>query len=88
MYVLLFEKRVFKDLDRLPKQDLIRVDKNIQLLARNPLPPGSKKLIGEQKIYRIRQGDYRIIYTVDHKMMEIRILGVRHRKESYRSTGA
>jgi len=84
MYTLLFEKRVLKDLDRLPKQVLIRVDKNIRLLAQNPLPPGSKKLIGENRMHRIRQGDYRIIYTVDHKSEEVRILAVRHRKESYR----
>lgn len=84
MYALLFEKRVLKDLDRLPKPDLARVDKNIQLLAQNPLPPGSKKLVGERNLYRVRQGDYRIIYAVDHKIKEVRILGVRHRKESYR----
>ena len=84
MYTLLFEKRVLKDLDRLPKQVLIRVDKNIRLLAQNSLPPGSKKLVGEHRMYRIRQGDYRIIYTVDHKAEEVRILAVRHRKESYR----
>jgi len=84
MYTLLVEKRVLKDLDRLPKPDLIRVDKTIQLLAQNPLPPGSKKLVGERNLYRVRQGDYRIIYTVDHKAREVRILGVRHRKESYR----
>jgi mRNA interferase RelE/StbE len=84
MYVLLFEKQVLKDLDRLPKQDVIRVDKNIQLLAQNPLPPGSKKLVGERNLYRVRQGDYRIIYAVDHRAKEVRVLGVRHRKESYR----
>jgi len=84
MYALLVEKRVLKDLDRLPKPDLIRVDKTIQLLAQNPLPPGSKKLVGERNLYRVRQGDYRIIYSADHKAKEVRILGVRHRKESYR----
>jgi len=84
MYALLVEKRVLKDLDRLRKPDLIRVDKTIQLLAQNPLPPGSKKLVGERNLYRVRQGDYRIIYSADHKAKEVRILGVRHRKESYR----
>jgi mRNA interferase RelE/StbE len=85
MYRLLVEKRVLKDLDRLPKPELIRVDKTIQLLTQNPLPPGTKKLVGERNIYRIRQGDYRIIYTVDHQMQEVRLLGVRHRKDAYRS---
>jgi len=84
MYRLLFERRVLKDLDRLPKQDLMRVDNNIRLLLQNPLPPGSKKLIGERNLYRVRQGDYRIIYSVDHGSKEVRILGVRHRREAYR----
>jgi mRNA interferase RelE/StbE len=84
MYTLLVEKRVLKDLDRLPKPDLVRVDKTIQLLAQNPLPPGSKKLVGERNLYRVRQGDYRIIYSVDHRAQEIRLLGVRHRKDVYR----
>lgn len=84
MYSLLFEKRVLKDLDRLPKADLVRVDKTLQLLSKNPVPPGSKKLVGERDLYRVRQGDYRIIDSVDHRVREVRILGVRHRKEAYR----
>ena len=84
MYALLFEKRVFKDVDKLPQADLERIENSIQMLSRNPLPPGSKKLIGERNMYRIRQGVYRVIYTIDHKLKEVHILGVRHRKESYR----
>ena len=84
MYTLFYEKRVLKDLDKLSNHDLRRIDRVIQSLRKNPLPLGSKKLVGEQKLYRVRQGDYRIIYTVDHKAKEARILGVRHRKEAYR----
>ena len=84
MYTLLYERRVFKDLDQIPDRYVARIDKNIQLLRQNPVPPGCKKLVGEQNLYRIRQGDYRIIYTVDHRMKEVRIMGVRHRKEAYR----
>lgn len=84
MYRLLFEKRVFKDLDRLPQNDLERIENSMQMLSQNPLPPGSKKLVGEQSMYRIRQGVYRVIYTIDHKLKEVHILGVRHRKDSYR----
>lgn len=84
MYTLLFEKRVFKDLDGLPQDDLERIESQIQMLKADPLPQGSKKLVGERNMYRIRQGVYRVIYTVDHKLQEVRILGVRHRKDSYR----
>ncbi|HLE41701.1 MAG TPA: type II toxin-antitoxin system RelE/ParE family toxin [Nitrospirota bacterium] len=84
MYRLLFAKRVFKDLDRLPQDDFERIENSIQMLNQNPLPAGSKKLVGERNMYRIRQGVYRVIYTVDHKLKEVHILGVRHRKDSYR----
>jgi len=84
VYTLLYEKRVVKDLDQIPDKDVVRIDKNIRLLRQNPLPLGSKKLVSERNLYRIRQGDYRIIYTADHKFKEIRILGVRHRKKAYK----
>ena len=84
MYRLRYEKRVFKDLDRIPDNYVIRIDRSIQALRQNPLPMGTKKLVGERNLYRIRQGDYRIIYTIDHRSKEVKILGVRHRKESYR----
>lgn len=83
-YRLRFERRVFKDLERISKYDLIRIDRAIQSLALQPFPVGVKKLVGETSIYRLRQGDYRILYTVDKAPKVIRIIGVRHRKESYR----
>lgn len=84
MYRLLFEKRVFKDFERLPQDDLERIANHLQALNQNPVPPGAKKLVGERTMYRIRQGVYRIVYTVDHTLQEVRILGVRHRKDAYR----
>ena len=84
MYTVLYERRVFKDLDKVHDRDLVRIDKNIQLLKQNPVPPGAKKLVGERNLYRLRQGDYRIIYTADHKAREVRILAVSHRKEACR----
>lgn len=84
MFRILYEKRVFRDLDKIPDRDLVRIDRTIRLLNENPVPPGSKKLISERNLYRVRQGDYRIIYFVDHRVKEIRIMGVRHRREAYR----
>jgi len=80
-YVLRYEKRVLKDLDRLSKKDLVRIDKTIQSLALQPHPVGVKKLVGEENLYRVRQGDYRIVYAVDHKAGVVSILGVRHRRD-------
>jgi mRNA interferase RelE/StbE len=83
-YVLRYEKRVLKDLDRIPEKDLVRIDKIIQALALQPHPVGAKKLVGEEHLYRVRQGDYRIIYMVDHKTNVVSVLGVRHRRDVYR----
>jgi len=84
MYTILYEKRVFKDLDRIPDGYVIRIDRSIRSLGQNPLPPGTKKLVGQRNLYRLRQGVYRIIFSIDHHAQEVRIIGVRHRRESYR----
>ncbi len=84
MYTILYEKRVFKDLDKIPDMYVIRIDRSIRALGQNPLPPGTKKLVGQKNFYRLRQGVYRIVYSIDHCAKEVRIIGVRHRRESYR----
>jgi mRNA interferase RelE/StbE len=84
IYALRFESRVLKDLDRIPEKELVRIDKAIQALALQPHPAGVKKLVGQENLYRVRQGDYRIIYTVDHKSRIVSILGVRNRRDAYR----
>ena len=84
MYQVLYEKRVLKDLDKIPNQDVERILNVFKALSSDPHPQGSKKLSGKLDLYRIRQGSYRIVYTVAHKEKEIRIILVRHRKEVYR----
>jgi mRNA interferase RelE/StbE len=84
MYQVLYEKRVLKDLDKIPSQDAERILAVFETLSSDPYPQGSKKLSGKLHLYRIRQGNYRIVYTVAHQEKEIRIILVRHRKEAYR----
>jgi len=84
MYQVLYEKRVLKDLDKIPNQDAERILNVFEALSSNPYPQGSKKLSGKLNLYRVRQGNYRIVYVVVHKEKEIRIILVRHRKEVYR----
>jgi len=84
MYQVLYEKRVLKDLDKIPNQDVERILNVFAVLSSNPYPQGSKKLSGKLNLYRVRQGNYRIVYAVVHKEKEIRIILVRHRKEVYR----
>jgi mRNA interferase RelE/StbE len=84
MYAVIYEKRVCKDLDVIGVNDLRRVLDIFEELKQIPIPVKSKKLSGHAGLYRIRQGDYRVVYIVDHKLKEVKIILVRHRKDSYR----
>jgi mRNA interferase RelE/StbE len=82
-YKIFFRKSVKKDLSGIPKQDLIRILKKIESLSVDPRPPGCEKLSGNEK-YRIRQGNYRIIYSIQDYELTIWVVNVGHRKEVYR----
>lgn len=84
MYKLFYEKRVFKDLDKIPNKDLGKIIIVFNRLAENPRPHGSKKLSAKQDLYRVRQGDYRIVYMINDQDKKISIILVRHRKNVYR----
>ncbi len=73
-----------RELAALPPKDRNRVDKRILSLAENPRPVGSKKLAGEEDLYRLRVGDYRIIYQVQDKVLLVLVVKVGHRREVYR----
>jgi len=76
-------KAAAKELGRLPKQDTRRILRRIDGLRQDPRPPGSVKLAGRDA-YRIRQGDYRIIYTIDSHRVIVEVIRVGHRGEVYR----
>ena len=83
MYELALKKSARKELDSLPYSEFSRVDKAISALKENPHPfPQSKKLKGEDS-YRLRCGNYRVVYTIDESLKVITICRVRHRKEVY-----
>ena len=73
-----------KSLDKLPKSIQSRVIKKAISLADNPRPPGAVKLAGASGLWRIRVGEYRMVYLIDdrQKIVDIRI--VAHRREVYR----
>lgn len=73
-------RSVRKELDGLDDETYLRIAAAIYRLRENPHPPGMKKLTG-QETYRIRIGDYRVLYTVDNKAKEVRIEAVRRRDE-------
>jgi mRNA interferase RelE/StbE len=84
MYRVLLERTAEKDLARLSSQIHDRVIAAIQALATSPRPPGCRKLAGSKQDWRIRVGDYRVIYEIADEIRVVRINRVRHRREVYR----
>ncbi|HEW78623.1 MAG TPA: type II toxin-antitoxin system RelE/ParE family toxin, partial [Phycisphaerales bacterium] len=72
-----------KELEDIPKKDLRKIIKRIQSLAQNPRPHGSQKLSAQSR-FRVRQGDYRIVYSVEDKNSIVDIVKIGHRREIYR----
>ena len=85
MYEIRFERSVDKLYRRLPKKLIVRLDQAILALADDPRPPGCKKLAGERDYWRIRVGDWRIIYTIQDDMLLIVVVEVAPRGDAYRN---
>ena len=83
-YRIKFKPTVEKDFTHLPQSVIVKALARIETLPDNPFPPDTKKLKGSQRLYRIRLGDYRIVYEVDAKIRQIMIHYIRHRKDVYR----
>ncbi len=83
MYRIIIERKAAKEAECLPDDAIQRVTDAIKNLKLNPRPHGSKKLAGEVG-WRVRIGDYRILYTIDDSQRLITIYRVKHRKEAYR----
>ena len=83
-YKVVSKPSVEKDLRSLPKSTLVRVLRQIDGLAVEPFPRTTIKLEGGEGLYRIRVGDYRIIYGVDRLAKQVLVHHVRHRREVYR----
>ena len=83
-YSIYFRDSVRKDLVSIPDNCLKRIMGRIGSLAENPRPVGCEKLSGQEK-YRIRQGDYRIIYSIQDAQLTIWVVRVGHRREVYRN---
>jgi mRNA interferase RelE/StbE len=82
-YRLFFKKSVQKDFEPIPKTDLRRILNRIEALSKDPRPPGCEKLTGQER-YRLRQGRYRIVYSIQDDELTIWVIKVGHRKHIYR----
>ena len=82
-YKIYFKESVEKDFRSIPKLDLRKIIRRIDSLAADPRPSGCEKLTGQER-YRIRQGRYRIVYSIQDEEVTVWIVKVGHRKDVYR----
>jgi mRNA interferase RelE/StbE len=82
-YKIFFKKSVEKDFNVIPKKDLKKILERIEARAEQPRPPGCEKLTGQHR-YRLRQGRYRILYSVQNDELTVWVVKVGQRKHIYR----
>lgn len=84
IYKVEFKNSARKQFDQLPIAIQDKLEKRIDDLSLNPRPHGVVKLMNEESLYRIRLGDYRVIYQIQDKILLILIVKIGHRREVYR----
>jgi mRNA interferase RelE/StbE len=82
-YNVLIKRSATKELEGLPPKVRPRIATKIDALGTAPRPPGVEKLSGQEK-YRIRQGDYRVIYAIDDDARTVTVFKIGHRRDVYR----
>ena len=80
---ILFKRSAEKELRQISQPFLAQIIERIEILSSDPRPAGIQMLKGEGRYFRIRQGDYRIIYEVDDIQKEITIIKIGHHREVY-----
>jgi mRNA interferase RelE/StbE len=82
-YKILIKPSAVKELNKIPKKEFSKITDKINSLSHDPRPSGCEKLAA-QSAYRIRQGSYRIIYTIEDDKLTILVIKVGHRRDVYR----
>lgn len=83
-YRITYKKSVEKDLRKLPADHLRAIVQKITLLAAGPRPVGTVKLRGSSNLFRMRHGDYRVVYQIADEELIVLVIKVGHRREVYR----
>jgi mRNA interferase RelE/StbE len=83
-YAVVFARTARKELQALDRTVAARILKRIDALAQDPRPSGCKKLEGTDNLWRIRIGDWRVVYSVDDTTSLVEVSVIRHRREAYR----
>ena len=82
-YIISIQKKAVKSLELMPKIEVVKINECIQKLKTNPRPPKCKKLTSKDELYRIRVGNYRIIYSIHDRNLIVEIVKIGHRKSIY-----
>lgn len=80
---IVFARSARRELEDLPRSVGLRVLRRIESLKGTPRPRGCRKLVGSDNLWRIRVGDYRVIYGIDDTRRIIDIVAIRHRRDAY-----
>jgi len=83
-YEIVFARSARKELQALSRTVAKRILEKVELLVLNPRPSGCKKLRGHSSLWRLRVGEYRVIYSIDDDKRVVDVSVVRHRSEAYR----
>ncbi|MBK7216614.1 MAG: type II toxin-antitoxin system RelE/ParE family toxin [Candidatus Promineofilum sp.] len=83
-YRITFLRSARKELASLDKRTVSRILSKIESLSKQPYPLGNRKLEGTDDLWRIRVGDYRVVYRILHEQLVVEIVSVRHRRDAYR----
>jgi len=84
MYSLKIKRSAERDLKQLPRPLFLRLNQQILALREDPRPVGTRKLKGKIEGWRVRVGDYRIVYQIDDSAQVVTIARVRHRRDAYK----
>ena len=82
-YTVVVTRGAQRDLDRLDRPVLNRVATAIDELSDDPRPHGSRKLVNQVNLWRVRVGDWRVLYEIDDAVRTVRVVAVRHRSKAY-----
>lgn len=85
-YSIQIKRSAAKELEQIPEQSRRQIVKRIAALENNPRPAGVEKLTGED-LYRIRQGDYRVVYSIADNVLIVLVIRIGHRRDVYRNQG-
>jgi mRNA interferase RelE/StbE len=83
-YTVRMDSRTRKTVDRLPGDTHARVMRKLEALEENPRPVGVEKLAGPEDLYRVRVGDWRIVYAIRDRELVVIVIRIGHRREVYR----